>query len=235
MPLDDVDAAAVERVSSEDSIARTGGSSAMVGGGEATAAIAVAEQAQMDREKRKAIAGRLSESMATLVGKCPTCFGLNGGCIDAHGGDSCAWKLGVRRLRGVYGWIEWKRGIVYRPGDGQLYCVACGCPVGAYQPNIHGGGYRIGERGFMKCEGADFMAMAFWLIFSIKEYREEFEKDFGILIPGRSDGWRDYLMEMEGPGGFYVGVRVWLWFYERRAKVPLVGRAGVPKSAVEKW
>ena len=57
MPLDDVDAAAVERVSSEDSIASTGGSSAMVGGGEATAAIAVAEQAQMDREKRKAIAG----------------------------------------------------------------------------------------------------------------------------------------------------------------------------------
>ena len=51
MPLDDVDAAAVERVSSEDSIARTGGSSAMVGGGEAMAAIAVAEQAQMDREK----------------------------------------------------------------------------------------------------------------------------------------------------------------------------------------
>ena len=44
-----------------------------------------------------------------------------------------------------------------------------------------------------------------------------------------------HLMEMEGPGGFYVGVRVWLWFYERRAKVPLVGRADVPKSAVEKW
>ena len=42
-------------------------------------------------------------------------------------------------------------------------------------------------------------------------------------------------LEMEGPGGFYVGVRVWLWFYERRAKVPLVGRADVPKSAVEKW
>ena len=76
------------------------------------------------------------------------------------------------------------------PTDVTSYCYSCGYPFGQYEPDIHKGGWQpcAGMRG---CPGGDVMALAFWMIFQVREYRDDFFRDFKVHVPREMKVWAE--------------------------------------------
>lgn len=176
---------------------------------------------------RRLIANELSLAMDEVRDCCPLCFALNGGCHPKHElVKDCKIALDLPFIRVVSGWIDLKKMCQIKAKDRMSFCFSCGSPVGEFEPNIHKKDWTMSIQG-RNCYAGDFMAMAYFLIYKVQEYREQFEEDWGMEVPHDKAEWAKWLMEWEGPAAFYRGIRVWLWFYGLRVK--RVARGAAPQ------
>lgn len=197
--------------------------------------ILTAKVAQSNVANRTMLAKRLNTSMVMCMRACPFCFALNAGLRDTHPGRlvvGCKEELNVAFINAGTGWIAFKKLLRVPRIPGLSFCYYCGCPIGEYEPQHHKNGWQPAKKQ-CNCPGADFLAIAFWLIWHTKEYREEFQRYWGTPVPEHLPAWAATLVQLDGPNGFYTGIRVWLQFFDERVKRPVMGEPpAIPPSAI---